>query len=340
LLILGHASLGDTVVALPMLREIRRASPHTEVTWVAPTTLMPLLELAGVDAFVASDASPAQALNPADFGALLTLRDADASAYSNLGALGDIPLRVGSVNGRLQRRWCNHLVHVKRLGWPRHEAQRNHRLLIPFGVDADATIAELTRLAALPPAEQTVPADLPGQGFVVLHLFSAGHAREWPIGHWISLVDTLIAAGMFVVLTGSPKESLRLAQAWPPAARPAGVFDAFGRLDLAELGGLLSRAVAVVAASTGPLHLAAALGVPSIGLFVPRKGIDASRWAPLGARAVVLQSRERCTRRCEATSCRCIDDLLPPAVAAAIERATQHARIQVARRPTRHSSTE
>lgn len=296
------------IVALPMLREIRRASSYTKITWVAPSTLAPLLELAGVDAFIASDAPPPKKLNPDDFAALLTLRDADASAYSKLGAFSDIPLRIGSANGQLQRR---------------HEAQRNHRLLIPFGVKTDTTLRELTRLAALPQTAHAVPADLPQQGFVVLHMFSAGHAREWPVGHWISLADTLIASGWSVVLTGSPKESMRLKDVWPLAARPPGVFDAFGRLDLAELSGLLSLAVAVVAASTGPLHLAAALGVPSIGLFVPRKGIDASRWAPLGVSAVVLRSRGRCARRCEATSCRCIDELLPLAVAAAIEQAAQ-----------------
>ena len=324
LLIVGPGGLGDTIVALPVLRRVRHAAPQTKVSWIAPSAFRPLLEMAGIDGFIASDQLPPVPQDFADVGAMLTFQDAGPSAYSQLGTLASIPLRISSAHGLRQQSWCNHLVHMKRLGWPRHEAERNFRLLIPFGIDPDPPLHELTRLAAITPHGRATPADLPTTGYVVLHAFSAGHAREWPIAHWIALTGLLTARGWSVVLTGSASEAQRLAAVWPREARSASVHDAFGRLDLGQLSGLLSRAAAVVAASTGPLHLAAALGVPSLGLFVPRKGLDLSRWAPLGARAQGVQARTRCARRCDAQSCSCIGELTPLAVADAVASATLH----------------
>ena len=57
--------------------------------------------------------------------------------------------------------------------------------------------------------------------------------------------------------------------------------------DLDELAGLLRRASLVVAADTGPLHLAAALGTPCVGLYGPTR---AARNGPYGARCRALQS--------------------------------------------------
>lgn len=317
LLIAGHGSLGDTIATLPLLASIRRASPSTRVTWIAPATLAPLMRAAAVDEFIAANAAPPPAFDPASFGALIVLRDVGPEVYAPLGDLGAIPIRIGASNGP-RRGWCNHLVNVKPLGRPRHEARRNLRLLLPFGVDAALPLRQVAALAALPRFDGPLPADLPRQGYVVLHPFSAGHAREWPIDHWAALADRLAGNGWSVVLTGSAAEGRRLAEAWPVARRPRGVVDSLGRLDLGQLGSLLSRAGMVVASSTGPLHLAASLGAACLGLFVPCKGIDLGRWAPLGARATGLQGAAFCLRRCSTASCACIAALRPEAIAARI----------------------
>jgi ADP-heptose:LPS heptosyltransferase len=129
------------------------------------------------------------------------------------------------------------------------------------------------------------------------------------------------------VLTGSPAERDRLAQAWPPAQRPGGVVDASGRLDTAQLSVLLHRASAVAACSTGPLHLAAALGTPALGLYAPRKGVALDRWAPLGQAAVGVQAYHRCPhgRHCSSAACPCMAALEPRRVASALHRGSRPA---------------
>jgi len=130
-----------------------------------------------------------------------------------------------------------------------------------------------------------------------------------------------------VVMTGSAAEQGRLAQAWPPAQRPAGVIDASGRLDIAQLSVLLHRARSMAACSTGPLHLAAALGTPALGLYAPRKGVALDRWAPLGAAAVGVQAHHRCPhgRRCENGACACMATLVPHRIATALRTGVRSA---------------
>jgi ADP-heptose:LPS heptosyltransferase len=61
--------------------------------------------------------------------------------------------------------------------------------------------------------------------------------------------------------------------------------DATGRFSVAELMALLARVDAVVAASTGPLHLAAALGTPVVGLYGGGAPVWPARWHPVGPQA-------------------------------------------------------
>jgi ADP-heptose:LPS heptosyltransferase len=174
-------------------------------------------------------------------------------------------------------------------------------------------------LHALAPCA-TLPGDVPQSGYVVLHPFSMGHGREWPLAHWLELARMLTHSGQAVVLTGSTVERERLASAWPPAQRPQGVFDTAGRLDVAQLMRLLCGATAVVASGTGPLHLAAALGTPTLGLFPPNKGVGVDRWAALGRAAASVQAFQRCPRlrTCKNLSCSCMAALKPVVVASAL----------------------
>lgn len=315
LLILGPQGLGDVIAVLPALRMLQR-SVKIDISWMGHSAHQPLVAMMGVSHFIPLDAQ--QTLK--GFDALLAFNDIHPTKLVGRMDLASIPIRIGSASGAELPLWSNHIVFTKRYGWPRHEAQRNLRMLIPFGITANGALPSVEKWMNLRAPAVRMPTDLPQDGYVVLHPFSAGSAREWPIVHWVDLATRLAQQGRSVVLTGSATESLRLAQQWPAISRPPGVFDAFGRLNLQQLSHLLQRADAVVAASTGPLHLAAALGAPSLGLFVPRKGLMLDRWAPLGAQAVGVQAHRSCPGRrlCDAPSCACMYDLSPQMVASAL----------------------
>jgi ADP-heptose:LPS heptosyltransferase len=318
LLFVGPPGLGDTLAALPFLRRIRRESPCTHVTWMARAELRPILEMMGVDGFEVHDASGA--FEPRRFQAIVSSADPDAAFFGGIAGLNEVPVRIGPRRARARPLVWNHLVRMVRLGRPRHESQRYLRLLLPFGSGAPAGPAELYRSAHLAPAPVALPDGIAASGAVVLHPFSMGNGREGPLVHWIDLARRLTDAGVPVVFTGSAAEGERLAAAWPARQRPAGVADAFGRLTLAQLSTLLGRARAMAASSTGPLHLSAALGTPTLGLYAPRRGLATDRWAALGRAATSVQALRHCPRRrCQNERCHCMDLLAPQSVAQSLQ---------------------
>ncbi len=125
------------------------------------------------------------------------------------------------------------------------------------------------------------PAAAAADGPVVLHAGAGGEPKRWSLGAWLALADGLRGG---VELAAGETELER----WPGADRAA--FERAGGRFLPDLGAfadLLARARAAVAADTGPGHLAAQLGIPTLSLFGPT---DPECWAPIGARTAVLRA--------------------------------------------------
>jgi ADP-heptose:LPS heptosyltransferase len=91
-----------------------------------------------------------------------------------------------------------------------------------------------------------------------------------------------------------------------------------GKLSLQDLIHFLETADALVAPSTGPLHLAAAMGLRTVGLYVPRRPMHPGRWAPLGQDIRVLTGVAECRRSCSPALCPCMAAIQPSEVAAAL----------------------
>lgn len=105
---------------------------------------------------------------------------------------------------------------------------------------------------------------LPAGDYVVLLTATSRADKNWPDEHWLALGSTLIAAGLRCILPGgSPAERLRA----------AGLANSLGRavaapsMTVTELAGLLGSAHLVVGVDTGLVHLAAALGRPTLALY-------------------------------------------------------------------------
>jgi ADP-heptose:LPS heptosyltransferase len=96
------------------------------------------------------------------------------------------------------------------------------------------------------------------------------------------------------VLTGTAAEGAAVRAQDPALLAAAQVTEAFGRFDLAQFMAFIAAADAMVAASTGPLHLAAVLGKHALGIYPGRAGMNAQRWSPLGAQSEVLQVAATC----------------------------------------------
>ena len=287
--------IGDVVLTLPLCA-LLRTRLGAEVVALARGYTRPLLEASRhVDAILDWDEVVAEDVDrQRDF---LSAVGADAIVHvfprpdiARAALAARIPLRIGTSHRWFNWLTCNALEHFSRKRSALHEAQLNIRLaqrLLGPGIPSLDELATLTFITPQVPVPARVAEQLRVDRFrLVLHPGSSGSAREWPLAHWKALADALDAARVQLLVTGSAAEGEALRE-WIGALSPD-VLDLTGRLELAELIALLAGVDGLVAASTGPLHLAAAAGIHALGLFPATPPIHPGRWAPLGPRAEVI----------------------------------------------------
>ncbi len=227
--------------------------------------------------------------------------------------LAGIPLRAG-----IAYRWYSFLFthrrkehrHPSRL----HERDYNLRLLESAGIDAeDGLLPRLEISAALRAEARTVleAATLDARRpFAVLHPGSGGSARDWSAGRFAELAQRLgqHAEGMQTLVTGTAAERTLVEEVVRGSGGQAHALAA--PVSLTQLAAILSEARLCVANSTGPLHLAAAVGTPVLGLYPFERVQHPRRWGPLGRTTrVLLPPRDPDCRDCTKGSCARHDDM-------------------------------
>ena len=130
--------------------------------------------------------------------------------------------------------------------------------------------------------------------YLVLHPtrgISAARAR-WPLPRFVELARALGAAyGASVVISGAPND--RAFGDALAAAAGAGCVSLAGRTSLGEFGALAEASRAVVAMDSGPMHVAAAVGAPTVGVFALQSD-EPDRWAPLGPSVATVRATYPC----------------------------------------------
>lgn len=112
------------------------------------------------------------------------------------------------------------------------------------------------------------PDVLKDKKIVVLHAFAGSPSRCAPLTLWGELARALSSQGYHVLWTGIPIETLRIRQAFPKEWGSSHFVDTWAQ-DLLQLAWIWSEAKLFVGHDSGPLHVAHALGVPVLGLYLP-----------------------------------------------------------------------
>jgi heptosyltransferase-3 len=330
-------AIGDVVLTLPVCGMLKQLFPGCRVVLVGRSyTAAVAAACPWVDEFVELDKQIETGTLPT--GPLLAqLRSYSASAIihvfpnrllARLAKQANIPIRIGTRNRLFHWLTCNRLVALSRRHSPLHEAQLNLQLLAPLGYTATLPLAEVADLVRLLPAVPLAPqwqallaARVPDQLTVILHPRSRGSAREWGLANFGRLAQLLHTAGHLVFVTGTADEGAELAAAnWLQEYKPYLAADLTGKFTLSEFIAFIAAADGLVAGSTGPLHLAAALGRHALGLYPPIRPMHPGRWAPLGHYADYLVfDRPDCQDcRAQPALCACIKAITAEAVAARV----------------------
>ena len=233
-----------------------------------------------------------------------------------------IARRVGTSRRLFHWLTCNTRVNYSRRNSDLHEAQLNCQLLLPLGVNQVPSLAELSASPSLAgmSVEKWWPEQGPAASFkndgrrkIILHPGSRGSASNWPLDSFHKLARELSAQNVLVFLTGTEAEGKAFRSAFSLDQLPF-VVDVSGTMSLAQLMGFIASCNALVAASTGPLHLAAAFGIRAVGIYPPLRPMHPGRWGPLGKNVCVLTNPAGCMSCPDANACPCLKAVSPQKV--------------------------
>lgn len=302
-------SIGDVVLTLPMAGLIKQYLPNVRIIFLGRNYTKDVVALSEhIDQFVSWDDKEAVGKLHAD----CIVHVFPVKEIAVWAKKAGISTRIGTTNRLYHWLNCNKLLRLSRKNSPLHEAQLNMQLLKPFGIPTDIPLDKVheyygfTRIPALAPEFQKLLRS--DKLNLILHPKSKGSAREWGLENFSKLISLLPEERYNIFLSGTREEGellKPLKQAHPH------ITDLSGHMRLDEFIAFIARADALVAASTGPLHIAAALGRHAIGLFAPMRPIHPGRWAPLGTAAEYIVMNRDCEACRKSHDCQCIRDITP-----------------------------
>jgi len=304
------SSLGDVIHAFPLASTLRRAYPTAHLTWIVEAREYAVLrDHPDLDQVLPVDTRLWRRLIRRPAGVRVVwnkLRRVHARIRASrfdvaldaqgliksglLTAYTGAPVRIGFSPGWCGE-WPNALFTNRHVSPPPeavHVVEQYLALLKPLGVSE--TDPEF-RIGSRPEAERRMEEFLGEQGIkrhdtlVALNPGASRENKRWPLAHMRELADRLGAEpGVRVLLLWGPDE-IHMARQIRDGLSVKAILAP--PTDLDELAALLRRADLLVANDTGPLHLAAALGTPCLGLYGPT---PARRNRPYGPKCRGLQS--------------------------------------------------
>jgi ADP-heptose:LPS heptosyltransferase len=309
-------SIGDVILTLPMCGAIKEEYPNCKIIFFGNTYTLPVLKTSKhVDDVVdwwtlknlpeKAQIEEINKLNADSFIHVFPNKHIAQLIYKT-----KIKHRIGT-NRRIYNLFnCNTLVNLTRKNTDLHESQLNLKLLSPFGINVQPELHEIWRWYGLEKINESAKAKAfvkAGKINVILHPKSKGSAREWGLNNFKSLIQLLPEEKYHILVSGTEDEGKLFRKELLDAGK--NVTDVSGKLSLAEFISLINYGDILVAASTGPLHIAAALGKKAIGLFAPMRPIFPTRWAPIGRNAHFLVKSSNCNDCKKGGVCHCIMEI-------------------------------
>ena len=292
--------MGDLLMSLPAVRQIRTAFPEAKVVLLIHQDLEPLLE-------DHPDMDQILRWNPAQgqgwramlrWGRALRRERFDCAVILNptrlfhvAAWLAGIPVRAG-----YRRKWgflLTRSIPDTKQSREGHEAEYNLELLPLLGIRPSGPIL---KLPVRPEKEIQARRLLESRGLrtmprpVAIHPWTSNTAKSWPMDSFRQLARLLENSGVPVIIIGG-EENQAAMRRWKTEL-PADTGDLVGEVPLGLLPALLKQCRALVSNDSGPVHVAAAVGTPAM-VVAPRSHAPIlNRWRPLGDPHKILISPE------------------------------------------------
>ncbi len=323
--------IGDVLLSLPVVTALKREFPALKVDMLVQPNVAPLLQnhpdLNAVTTCDSEDESDPRIgildlrkkLRSNQYDVVIILHPTCREAF--LTFISHIPIRIGS-GYRAYSFLFNSRVYEHRKHNLKHESECNLGLLRPLGIDSEKLEKPLPEVHLFPQELEEAKAILKELGvdfdrpLIIMHPGSAGSSLRWSAKRFAELSDLIVEkARVQVLVSWGPGEEdlakyfLRLVSL-PVFSLPKGT-------DLRSLAGIYKQGTLFIGNSTGPMHLAAAVGLPVIAIFSPIKANSETRWGPLGENHTIFKPPIEACDDCKGEKCEyfnCMDRVLPEIV--------------------------
>jgi heptosyltransferase-3 len=197
----------------------------------------------------------------------------------------------------------NHKVFQHRKYAEMHELEFNMKLLEVFGIKEKPCKKDISFNLIVKENQKVsefINSTVKGnKKLVIIHPGSGGSAVDLPVEKFKELVLMLNERNdIELIITGSEQET-KLCESLIISER---VHNLAGKFNLGELISLINKADIFISNSTGPLHIAAALGKNTIGFYPNLLQCSAKRWGPYSDKSVVFKPQNECSD-CEKEQC-------------------------------------
>jgi lipopolysaccharide heptosyltransferase II len=334
-LLLQTSFLGDTILTLPLIDEIRRQFPVKRLTVLCQPASRELLnDHSGIDEIIVDDKknadrgfaglrAKARALQAQGFTLALTPHKSLRSGLMLYWA--EIPCRVGF---RQSKGWF--LFHKRVDRDPsRHDVERNLSLLTAFGLRVEDCRREI-ELPVSAHTQEAVDQKLSALGVKESDLvIGISPGSVWPTKRWsiagfaelVRMIKQRMACAL--LLFGGPEDALVVEQVQRRSGGAA--INLVDQIGLGELPAAISRCALFIANDSAPMHVAVARRVPTVAIFcatTPELG-----FFPYTANAIVVGKNLSCRpcgthggRRCPLGHAHCIEQIQAQTVLEAAEK--------------------
>lgn len=313
-------AIGDVILTLPLVGLLKSHYPKSHIIFLGKSyTKEILVRCKNIDHFMdwteVSKKSRSEKIELfKDLKIDLAIHVFPNKEIAQLLKKAQVPHRVGT-SQRLYHWWtCNHRPKVSRKNSDLHEALLNIELVTQSGFLPKAdlgddksfydkssndessykkSLAQYYNLQVEPYWPKTLyELKKDTRKKVILHVGSHKSARNWPVQRFLELAKILSSKDHLVFLTGTQEEGDFFRGQFLALKSPS-IIDLTGQMGLGELFGFIKSCQGLVAASTGPLHMAASLGVPAVGIYPPMRPMHAGRWGPIGVKTKALSRLEK-----------------------------------------------
>ena len=316
-------NIGDVILTLPMAALIKEKYPNSKIIFLGKKYTKPIIDICtNIDEIYDWDEIKKKSDIENEFNKINcdtiihVFPNKEIAKYAKKSGIKN---RIGTNRRLFHWIYCNKNITLSRKKSNLHESQLNLKLLTPLNINTELNINQISKLFGLK-IKNKLPEKFnylidPSKFNLILHPKSKGSAREWGIDNFVTLANSLPEKSFKVFFSGSTEESNFIKS--NIISRCPSAIDVSGLFNLNEFISFIDLCDGLIANSTGPLHIASALGKNTIGLYPPIEAMAPKRWAPIGIHAQYLignniSKNEYCDIKCTIQKkCLCMENISP-----------------------------